>query len=104
MARGSPRLSRYSGAVSAHASRWPPRPPRKKPPPCDRFAMWPSPGTPTPAAPGGPWRVRPLAVGIVPTLVGAPCVSVPIAHVGDLPVNLALIGGRGRDETLLELA
>jgi len=49
-------------------------------------------------------RARTLAVNIVPTLVGAPCVSVPVAHVGDLPVNLALIGGHGSDETLLALA
>jgi amidase len=49
-------------------------------------------------------RARTLAVNIVPTLVGAPCVSVPVARIGDLPVNLALIGGHGSDETLLELA
>ena len=49
-------------------------------------------------------RARTLAVNIVPTLVGAPCVSVPVARVGDLPVNLALIGGHGSDETLLALA
>ncbi|HUP71902.1 MAG TPA: amidase [Acidimicrobiales bacterium] len=48
-------------------------------------------------------RARTLAVGIVPTLVGAPSVSVPIARIGDLPVNLALIGAHGSDETLLEL-
>ena len=49
-------------------------------------------------------RARTLAVNIVPTLVGAPCVSVPVARVGDLPVNLALIGGHGSDEILLALA
>ena len=49
-------------------------------------------------------RARTLAVGIVVTLVGAPCVSLPIAQVGDLPVNLALIGARGSDEVLLDLA
>ena len=49
-------------------------------------------------------RSRTLAVGIVVTLVGAPCVSLPVAHVGDLPVNLALIAAHGRDEMLLDLA
>jgi amidase len=49
-------------------------------------------------------RARRVAVGFVPTLVGAPSVSVPIARIGDLPVYLALIGGHGSDETLLELA
>ena len=49
-------------------------------------------------------RARTLAVGIVPTLVGAPSVSVPVARIGDLPVNLALIGAHGSDETLLALA
>ena len=49
-------------------------------------------------------RARTLAVGIVPTLVGAPSVSLPLATVGGLPVNLALIGANGADEMLLELA
>jgi amidase len=49
-------------------------------------------------------RARTLAVGIVPTLVGAPSVSIPVARIGDLPVNLALIGAHGSDETLLALA
>jgi len=49
-------------------------------------------------------RARTLAVNIVPTLVGAPCVSLPVATIGDLPINLALIGARGSDETLLEIA
>jgi amidase len=49
-------------------------------------------------------RARTLAVGIVVTLVGAPCISIPLAQVGELPVNLALIGARGSDEVLLDLA
>jgi amidase len=49
-------------------------------------------------------RARTLAVGIVPTLVGAPSVSLPLARVSGLPVNLALIGARGTDETLLDIA
>jgi amidase len=49
-------------------------------------------------------RARTLAVGIVVTLVGAPCVSLPLAQVGNLPVNLALIGAHGSDETLLDIA
>ncbi|MEO5839944.1 MAG: amidase [Acidimicrobiales bacterium] len=49
-------------------------------------------------------RARTLAVNIVPTLVGAPCVSLPVASIADLPVNLALIGAHGSDETLLEIA
>ena len=49
-------------------------------------------------------RARTLAVGIVVTLVGAPCVSVPVAQVRELPVNLALIGARGSDEILLDIA
>jgi amidase len=49
-------------------------------------------------------RARTLAVNIVPTLVGAPCVSLPVASIGDLPVNLALIGAHGSDETLLAIA
>jgi amidase len=51
-----------------------------------------------------PLRARTLAVGIVATLVGAPSVSLPVARVGELPVNLALIGAHGSDETLLDLA
>jgi amidase len=49
-------------------------------------------------------RARTLAVGIVVTLVGAPCVSLPWAQVGGLPVNLALVGERGSDEMLLDIA
>jgi amidase len=49
-------------------------------------------------------RTKTLAVGIVPTLVGAPSVSLPLATVDGLPVNLALIGALGSDETLLDLA
>jgi amidase len=49
-------------------------------------------------------RARTLAVGIVPTLVGAPSVSLPLATVDGLPVNLALIGAHGTDELLLDLA
>ena len=49
-------------------------------------------------------RARTLAVGIVPTLVGAPSVSLPLASVGALPINLALIGAHGTDEALLEIA
>ena len=49
-------------------------------------------------------RARTLAVGIVATLVGAPSVSLPLASVGALPVNLALIGAHGTDEALLDLA
>jgi amidase len=49
-------------------------------------------------------RARTLAVGIVPTLAGAPSVSLPLARVRGLPVNLALIGAHGTDEALLDLA
>jgi amidase len=49
-------------------------------------------------------RVRTLAVGIVGTMSGAPCVSLPLADVNGLPVNLALIGPHGADEVLLDIA
>lgn len=45
-----------------------------------------------------------LMVNAVAGLAGLPQVSLPLAEAGGLPVGISILGGRGQDEALLDLA
>jgi amidase len=45
-----------------------------------------------------------LALTAPASLLGLPSLSLPLARVDGLPVNLAVVGPRGSDEALLDLA
>ena len=58
----------------------------------------------TPPASLDQWRTNLLSLTCIAGLAGLPQVTIPIAKVNGLPVGLSLLGPRGADEELLDVA